>query len=78
MTKEQRNRERQQRRFDTRIQIITLFLTIPSVNVIADILYQFDCQTPISFPPPIGITKIILIIASAIISFLVLRDKHDG
>lgn len=75
-TREQRNRERQQRRFDTRIQIITLILTIPSVDTIVDILYQIDINNPIIFP--IGITKAICIIATMITSFIVLRDKNNG
>lgn len=75
LTKEQRNREHRQRRFDTRIQIITLFLTIPSVNAIVDILYQIDCKNPIIFP--IGIAKILWIIVTLIVSLIVLSDKND-
>ena len=65
LTKEQRNREHRQRRFDTRIHIITLFLTITSVNAFVDILYQIDCKNPIIFP--IGIAKILWIIVTLIV-----------
>jgi len=76
LTKEQRIRESIQRKFDKRIQIITLILTIPSVNAIVDILYQIEWKYPIIFP--IGIAKLLWIIITLAISIIILHNKNTG